>query len=1017
MRCYFRLVSLFAVCSTVAAPFQLVSVRDASQAPPAGGSGDSWTPILSPDGRFVLFASAANNIALNSSSNALTVAVSPTLNVFLRDRTNGTTTLINVNLSGTGGGNRDSLPSALSSDGHYALFESGASDIFPGDTNGLTDVFLRDVWSNVTVLVSVGTNGGVANGVCRGSTMTPDGLLVAFTSAANNLVTGDTNGIADVFVRDWQGGTTRLVSAGARPYNPYSSPVGSESPDISADGRFVAFYSTATNLVAGVTNSGEVYLRDLVGGTTVQASIGAHALLPRSTVCFNHMLSADGKFVAYEACTNPPPGSFSARGLILRYSLDTGLTDTVHTNAYVPTADLEDIHTLDMSPDGRFIAFIANTNTAGTTCVYLWDAQAGAGTLVSGDLSGHVAANAICEWPAVDPSGRFVAFLSSASGLVSNALNGTYHLYMRDIQAGTTTLVDVDTNGVGSGVSPGTMPHMTADAALVAFESADANLVANDRNHNYDVFVSNIAGGTAELISARDASLPSASPNSPSVPGGLCCSADGRWAAFASEADNLVPGHTNGFRDIFVRDLFGGSNLLASVSTNGGAADAISTEPSLSADTRFVAFSSAADNLVAGDSNRAQDVFIRALPSGPTLLVSLNMTGTSSGNGFSESPQVSATGRYVLFRSKATNLAPGTFSSGSENLFVRDMQAAATYALTFGGLSSSSMTPDGHLVAFGGLNSASMTPDGRLVAFADISGAASGTLFLWDSQVAARVETNSIGLVISSLSLSPDGGKIVCFAGTNPPGLYLFDRIARTNGLISTGYPIGSRIGLRFSADGRFLTFAAAPTLSPSFNQVYVYDFQTRTKTLVSAAFGSTQVGSGGSDWPDISADGRFVAYRSAATNLLAVATSNNVPNLFLYDRLAHSSSLLSVSRVTGGPGDNRSAMAIFSADGRTLFFQSWASDLVPMDFNHAGDVFSLAFLYASTSPGSSAVVGPTLTWPSRPGETYRVQFKDNLGDPSWQDVSGTVTVTGNQASLTDTAPAVGQRFYRVVAN
>src|SRR5437667_3165639 len=118
-----------------AGPLQLVSVRDNSQAAPAGGSGDSWGPILTPDGRYVLFASAANNLSLTSQSNALPVSVAPKLNVFLRDRASGSTTLVSVNATGTGGGNGDSIPTAISTNGRYACFESAASDVVPGDTN------------------------------------------------------------------------------------------------------------------------------------------------------------------------------------------------------------------------------------------------------------------------------------------------------------------------------------------------------------------------------------------------------------------------------------------------------------------------------------------------------------------------------------------------------------------------------------------------------------------------------------------------------------------------------------------------------------------------------------------------------------------------------------------------------------------------------------------------------------------------------------------------------------------
>ena len=197
---------------------------------------------------------------------------------------------------------------------------------------------------------------------------------------------------------------------------------------------------------------------------------------------------------------------------------------------------------------------------------------------------------------------------------------------------------------------------------------------------------------------------------------------------------------------------------------------------------------------------------------------------------------------------------------------------------------------------------------------------------------------------------------------------------------------------------------------------MFLYDFQTQSNLLVSSAFGASVGGSGASDWPDISADGRFVAFRSFATNLLSTATSATVPNLYLYERLTGSSTLLTADRLSGAPADNRSLAPAFTADGRTLFFQSWASDLVPQDLNHWDDVFGFALLYVSVAPGNGPGQGPVLTWPARPGESYQVQFKDNLDEPSWGQVTGTVTFMGNQAQLTDLAPASAQRFYRVVA-
>ena len=172
------LVSCSCVAAATAEPLCLTSQRGSSQPPPAAGNGDSAMPLLTPDGRYVVFASSADNLVAVNGSNSLPYQLSQKLNVFLRDRTNGTTTLISVNQAGIGG-DGDSVPAAISANGRFVLFESGADDLVAGDTNGVTDVFLRDVWSKLTVLVSVSTNGGVGNGVSRDATLTPDGRWVA----------------------------------------------------------------------------------------------------------------------------------------------------------------------------------------------------------------------------------------------------------------------------------------------------------------------------------------------------------------------------------------------------------------------------------------------------------------------------------------------------------------------------------------------------------------------------------------------------------------------------------------------------------------------------------------------------------------------------------------------------------------------------------------------------------------------------------------------------------------------
>jgi Tol biopolymer transport system component len=986
----------------VGQPLQLVSVLDPSQGPPAGGSGDSWAPVISPDGRYVLFASTANNLVLAGNTNPIPALFPPSLNVFLRDRTNGITTLVSVNLSGTGGGNGDSWASAISTNGRYALFESSASDLVPGDTNNVTDVFVRDLVAGTTLLVSASTNGGCANGASRGSVMTPDGRYVAFVSEASNLTPGDSNGIPDVFVRDLQAGTTTLASVGATSNSPPSGSgifvISSESPDLTPDGRYVAFYSTATNLVPGVRTVGDIYVRDLVGGTTVWASTYARTALQAAMgtatgVCFNHALSDDGQFVAYETCPSTTSRAVSA-GVVLRYSLLTGLTDVVNTNAHAALAPYEDIHSLDMTPDGRFTAFVANAaNTSGTnTCVEVWDAQAGATTLVSGDLSNNVPAGSTCDWPTINPSGRCVAFLSSAANLVTNPLVGTYHLYVRDMQAAATTLVDADTNGVGSLLSPATAPRLSDDGVFVAFECPDSSLVPNDHNHDYDVFVRDLATGASELISAHDAALPSLSPNGSSLLSTFYVSTNARYLAFASDADNLVPNDTNGCRDIFVRDLLLGTNILVSVATNGAAADNLSTDPAISGDGRYVAFTSGADNLVAGDTNKALDVFVRDFQAGTTALVSVNTGGAGPGNGPSYTPWLGADGRYVLFRSTAANLASGSFSG--ENLFLRDLQAGTTYALTTSGYSSVAMTTDGRFIAFGG---------------------PTGNVYVWESQAAATVYTNST-TVISCVGISPDGNRIVYSLSAQ---LYAVDRAANTNwtiGLVASG----SHVGLCFSGDARLMVYTAPLNTT---NQVYLYDMQAKTNLLVSRNYTSGGAANGASDSPDISADGRFVAYRSAASNIVPDDT-NGVPNVFLYDGQNGTTTLLSASRLGLSAADNRSLTPVFSADAQTLVFQSWASDLVPQDFNQNSDVFAYT-LYSSgpiplfsalVAPGAAPGQGPWIIWPVMPGRTYSVQFKNTLQDAQWQTLNGSFTVVGSQACLSDLSAGPGPRFYRVIA-
>jgi Tol biopolymer transport system component len=990
----------------------LVSAAAAGLMPSSSGGGDSYAPVISPDGRYVLFASTANNLVALPTNQPLPTLIPAPLNVFLRDRSSQTTMLISINATATGGGNGDSLPIGVSTNGRYALFESTASNLVPGDTAHVSQVFVRDLLTRTTVLVSAATNGSAANSDAYNSVMTPDGRFVAFASAADNLVAGDTNGIPDVFVRDLAQSLTTLVSIGAvAPINALGSP-GSGSPLLTPDGRYVAFYSTASNLVAGVNTVGNIYLRDRLGGITTLASAGALAALKdlapvTNAVSFNLALSQDGRFIAFESVAFPD----GSPAVMLRFDAQTGHTDLIDTNPAVPMASSYDrVQDVAMTPDGRWVSYVANAidNSGITTAIRVWDAQSGTNVLASGNSANSVFDGSSSDYPVMSEDGRWVAFLSSASDLVTNSLLGDYHCYLHDLKAGTTTLVDVGTNGVGSALDLLAGPVISADGRFVGFSTGDPNIVPADRNRASNVFLRDAPSGNTELISVHDPGLPGVTANGSSSVSAACASTDGRFVTFFSEADDLVTNDLNGVRDIFVRDLTSGSTTLVSVGLNGLAANGLSTEPAISANGRFVAFSSFATNLVNGDTGLFEDVFVRDLQAGTTFLVSQNSSLTGSGDRDSYSPLISSNGQFILFRSKASNLAPG-LTAGIENLFWRDMRAATNLALTVNGLWSASMTPDGSLVAYVGNSS-------KVAAGAD-------QLQVWNSGTRTLLYSlTTTGTHFGPVAISGDGRTLVYLLNVSgAQQIWVSDLTSKTNRLI-VNQVIGTP-DLHLSSDGRFLAYlSASAPLAGTPAQVYLYDLQLGTNWLLTRSYDGMSAGNGDSDSVGISPDGRFVCYRSAASNLVP-DDMNNVPDVFVYDRLSGGTTLASASQYGHFSADNRSLSPVFTPDSRTLLFTSWASDLLPDDFNQSADVFSLSLLDPCVMPGfalsalavTGAVPGTQLTWPAMSGKAYRVQFKSSLNVSEWTDLAIPISIVNGQASAQDSA-AIGERFYRVVA-
>jgi Tol biopolymer transport system component len=408
--------------------------------------------------------------------------------------------------------------------------------------------------AQVTQLVNQSSSGAQGNQNSGSPSLSGDGRYVAFYSWASNLVAGDTNALPDVFVRDRQSGTAERVSVAS---NGAQANGHSAYPAISADGRYVAFVSDANNLVPSDTNGHtDVFVHDRQSGATERVSVAA--------------------------------GGAQGNG-------DSG-----------------GLYGISISADGRYVAFLSHASNLvpgvpnGTWGVFVHDRQSGATEMASTSSSG-TPANDVSYYPSISADGRCVAFTSDATNLVPGDTNGRLDVFVHDRQTNIIERVSVDSQGVQSD-GDSYVTSLSADGRFVAFGSNATNLVHGDTHHFGDIFVRDRSSSSTERVSVnsdgRQAEGGSAYP---------AISADGRYVAFMSWATNLVPGDTNGFHDVFVRDRQRGTTELSSVDSGGtqGNQDSGDYLLTISADGRFVAFESYATNLVRPGTNAFVSVFIR----------------------------------------------------------------------------------------------------------------------------------------------------------------------------------------------------------------------------------------------------------------------------------------------------------------------------------------------------------------------------------------------------------------------
>jgi Tol biopolymer transport system component len=330
-----------------------------------------------------------------------------------------------------------------------------------------------------------------------------------------------------------------------------------------------------------------------------------------------------------------------------------------------------------LSADGRFVAFVsAATNLVSVDTnqfrdVFVKDLETGTTERVSVSTAGAEGNGPAGGRPAISADGRYVAFVSAASNLVQNDQNNESDVFVRDRSAMTTARVSV--SGAGAEANAASFqPALSADGAVVAFVSKASNLVAGDTNGQVDVFVRvrSWVAPTTTRVSRSTAGVQGGNlSHDPSVNG------DGRFVTFTSYAANLVPGDTNQASDVFLHDRSNGTTSLVSVDTTSGPANGNSANAEISADGDWIAFDSFASDLVASDTNARRDVFLRGRVAATTELVSVPARSRTQGNGDSFDPTVSDNG-IVAFSSNATNLVSGD-ANGLTDVFVR---SNSTYA-------------------------------------------------------------------------------------------------------------------------------------------------------------------------------------------------------------------------------------------------------------------------------------------------------------------------------------------------
>ncbi|MFN0067442.1 MAG: S8 family serine peptidase [Limisphaerales bacterium] len=907
----------------------------------AGGDDDSVEATLSADGRFVAFSSFAENLAGNVDNDAL--------DVFVWNRDTRAVQLASAHVRAAGRGLDSDSPS-ISADGRYVVFASDAMSLTSSDPNQVRDIFLRDRQAGTTTMVT--RRGGVfSDGPADAPVISADGRLVAFHALASTLVPADANNLWDVYTYDRVAQTYEWVSV-----TDAGAPADSDSvyTRLSADGRHVAFQSTAGNLGAGAANQLiHTYVRDRQARTTRLASVRPDGGTVTDADCFVDGLSADGRWVAFvtESRQFPGPGIASFRPFV--FDRLAGYATALAWNEGGLPGDDNAFFT-DLPGEGRFAsvssyaANFAPGDGNGELDVLVLDRGTnradlavrrvdGATNFVGRGLVGPAITQRL-EGPAPVAAGAEAGFVVQLVNQGSAAR--TFSFRLQPPPAGWSAVARLggaDISGAAQGAghataalppggaldfSVGLVPSASPSAAKAALR---CEVLAEGRVLDAVTAVATTPVGfpTLQLVSVDADGAPAAR-----AAGFQGISADRNRIIFDSEADTLAAGDTNFVSDVFLHDRALWRTRIVS-GTPAALANGPSRYGAISRDGLAVAFQSHADNLVPDDANDVEDVFVANLQNGTVERVSRGWDGGPLTRG-AEFAALAAGSRLTFFRTISPAARDDT--NGASDVFMLDRPFNTVDCVTKsangpygnGDASLDAVTPDGRFVLF--TTHADNLAPGDTNGFSDtfLRDLHTGALEL----VSARPDARPGNDAADGSSLSDDGRWVVygteatdVLPDGRPAGAVLWDRQAGQRRRIAdlVGDRLGGRKigGARVSGEGDVLTLATsrgcdAASAADRFAQVFLFHRITGGLSLISGDRAG-RPGDGPSGGTAIGGGGATVAFRTFAESVIG-EPAREAAQILALDRVGGEPDL-AVARTPAGPWRGTNSPAVHGTE------------------------------------------------------------------------------------------------------